>query len=72
MVVDAFPYSIAPPSTLVGIAICTLPEELIPKWDKQPLGDQMATNVASLLESDNGQWKCKSHFYLLTQVLIVC
>ena len=61
------PHSTAPLSTAVGIAICTLPEELTPRWDKQPLGDQMVTDVASLLEPDNG-WQCKSHFYLFDSI----
>ena len=38
-----------------------LPEELIPGWDRQPLGDQMFTDVASLLESEN--WQCEYDFY---------
>ena len=51
------PHSTAHPSISVGIAIYTLPE-LTFGWDKQPLGDQMVTNVASLLESGN-EWQCK-------------
>ena len=58
-----FPHSTAPPSTIVSIAICTLPEELTPGWDKLPLGKQMVTNVARLLECGN-RWQCKFHFYV--------
>ena len=57
-----FLHSTAPPSTTIVVAVCALPEELTPEWKKQPLGDHMVTNVASLLESGN-KWKCKSHFY---------
>ena len=46
----------------VVIAICTLPKELTPDWDKQPLGDQVITNVANLLEYSN-EWKCMFCFY---------
>ena len=63
IVVDSFLRSTVPPSTSVRVGICTFPEELTPKWDKEPLGDQMVTNIASLLKSGNG-WQCKSHFNL--------
>lgn len=47
----------------VGVFVCILPEKLTLEWSKQPLGDQMVTNVASLLQSGNVQ-QCKSdhHF----------
>ena len=60
IVIDSSLHSTASPSTSVRVAICTLPEELTPKWDKESLGDQMVTNMASLLKSDNG-WQSKSH-----------
>ena len=44
------------------MAIWILPEELTLEWDKQPLGEQVGTNVASLLESGN-IWQCKFNFY---------
>ena len=43
--------------------MCTLPEEFTPEWDKQLLGNQMAINVANLLESGNG-WQCQLHVSL--------
>ena len=48
---------------MVGVAIWTLPGELTPEWDKGPLGDQIVTDVASLLQSGDG-WQCRSHIYL--------
>ena len=45
-------------------AICTLPKELTNEWDKQPLGDQIVTDVASLLKSGHG-WQCEFCFCLL-------
>jgi len=47
----------ATPSMDVGVAVCILPEELTSEWDKQPLGDRMVANVASLLDSGN-VWQC--------------
>ena len=61
---DILPHSTAAPSTSVVVAICTLPEELTPEWDKQPLGNQVVTNIARLLEFGN-EWQCKSHLYLI-------
>ena len=58
------PHSTAPPSATVAVSICILPEELSSKWAKEPLGNQMVTTVASLLESGNS-WQCKSLFNLL-------
>ena len=63
ILVDPYPHSTAPPTTAVGVAIWTLPEDLTPQWDKQPIGDQMVTNIASLLESGNG-WQCRFHLFL--------
>ena len=39
-----------------------LPEELTLEWNKQPLGEQVVTNVADLLKSGN-IWQCKFNFY---------
>ncbi|KAG9312088.1 hypothetical protein JVU11DRAFT_7372 [Chiua virens] len=47
----------APPSADIVIAVWTLPEELTPEWNKQPVGEKMVTNVASLLASGN-IWTC--------------
>ena len=63
-------YSSAPPSTSVQIAIWILPKELTLEWDKQPLGDQIVTDVASLLKSDN-TLQCKSHVIPLIWLLII-
>ena len=57
------PLSSAPPTTFVQIAIWIVPEELTLEWDKQPLGDQIVTDVASLLKSVN-TWHCKFHVHL--------
>ena len=57
------PSSTVPSATMVGVAIWTLPGELTPEWDKGPLGDQIVTDVASLLQSGDG-WQCRSHIYL--------
>ena len=43
-------------------AIFNLPEELTPQWDKQPLGNQVVTTVANLLELGN-VWQCMSYFH---------
>ena len=69
MIVDPFflipfPYSAAPPSMTVGVAICTLPK-LTTGWDKNPLGDQLVTDLATLLESGN-EWQCRFHSVSLT------
>ena len=42
------------------IATWTLPEELTLEWGKQPMGNQMVTDVDSLLESGNA-WQSKFH-----------
>ena len=63
MVDHLYPHSSAPPSSVVGIAIFILPKELTPQWDKQPLGNQVITDVASLLKFGN-TWQCRSYFYL--------
>lgn len=47
----------------VGVSVFILPEELTPTWDKQPLCDQMAKSVSSLLDSGN-EWQCEPHFQL--------
>ena len=44
-------------------AIFNLPEELTPQWDKQPLGNQVVTTVASFLESGN-TWQCMCYCHL--------
>ena len=54
-------YSTAPVSSVVEIAIFNLSKKLT---NKQPLGDQVVTDVASLLESGN-IWQCGLYFYLL-------
>ena len=63
LVTDPPPHSTAPPPTAVRVSVWTLPEELTPTWEKQPLGDQIVTDVASLLESSNG-WQCRLCFDL--------
>ena len=57
------PHSTAPFSAAVVIAIWTLPEELTPEWDKQPVGNQMVTDVDTMLESGNA-WQCKHFLHL--------
>ena len=64
MLAHYLPCSTNPLSTAVRVVICILPEKLTTEWEKQPLGDEVVTSVASLLECSNG-WQCKSHFYLL-------
>ena len=63
MVVDSHQHSTAPSSATVVIVIWTLPEELTPEWDKQFVGNQMVTDVNTLLESGN-EWQCKSSLHL--------
>ena len=48
-----FSYSSAPLTAPVQITIWILPEELTLEWDKQLLGNQIITDVSSLLESSN-------------------
>lgn len=60
MVVHTSLYSTASPSTIVRVTMYILPE-FTPRWDKQPFGNQMITDVASLLESGN-KWECKFLF----------
>ena len=63
----SFPCSSAPLSTYVQIAIWLLPEELTHEWDKQPLGEHVITDIASLLESGI-TWQCKSSVCLLNSI----
>ena len=58
------------PTTSIGIAIWILPEELTLEWDKQPLGDQVVINVATLFTNDN-MWQCKYIFTFQMQLLIL-
>ena len=63
-----YSYSSAPLSATVGVAIYILPEELTSEWDKQPLGDQMVIDVASILESRD-TWQCKSHLNISDTII---
>ena len=45
------------------IAIWTLPKELTPEWSKQPVSNQVVTDVNTLLESGNA-WQCKFSLHL--------
>ncbi|KAG9312064.1 hypothetical protein JVU11DRAFT_7345 [Chiua virens] len=47
----------APSSAEVTIAICALPKKFTPTWDKQPMGQDIVTNVTNLLDSGN-VWIC--------------
>ena len=67
MVAHCFHSSSAPPTTSIQIAIWILPEELTPEWKKQPLGDQIVTDVASLLQAGS-TWQCKSNFDILNSI----
>lgn len=54
-------HSTAPLSASLEIAICVLPE-LASGWDKEPIGEQMITDIATILKSGDA-WQCKSHSY---------
>ena len=55
-------HSTAPASATVVIVVWILSKDFIPEWDRKPLGDPMATDVANLLGLEHG-WQCKCQIY---------